>query len=127
MVRVEIVDTPLLPPGDPGAAAGRAGAVVEFHGIVRDREDGRPIRGIEYECHQEMARHQLRLIAERIASTHGLIDLTIIHRVGTVPAGEGSLYVRAVASHRGEAFAAAAELISRLKEDVPIWKHPLER
>ena len=126
MIRVEIVETPLPPPGGTGIAAGHAGAVVEFHGIVRDHEDGRPIVAIEYECHREMALHQLRSIAERTASTHGLIDLTIIHRVGTVPAGEGSLYVRAVASHRGEAFAGAAELISRMKEDVPIWKHPIE-
>jgi molybdopterin synthase catalytic subunit len=125
MVRVEIVETPLPPPVGAGGAAGHAGAVVEFHGIVRDHEDGRTIRAIEYECHREMALHQLLLIAEETASTHGLIDLTIIHRVGTVPAGEGSLYVRAVASHRGEAFAAAMELISRLKEDVPIWKHPI--
>ena len=125
MVRVEIVDTPLPPSSGPGAETGRAGAVLEFYGVVRDREDGRPIRAIEYECHREMALHQLRKIAEATASAHGLIDLAIIHRVGTVPVGEASLYVRAESAHRGEAFTAAAELISRLKEDVPIWKHPL--
>lgn len=127
MVHVEIVETPLPQAGGARVGAGDAGAVVEFHGVVRDHEEGRPIRGIDYECHREMALHQLRSIAERTAAANGLIELTIIHRVGEVPAGEASLYVRAVAPHRGEAFAGAAELIVRLKEDVPIWKHPIER
>lgn len=127
MVRAEIVSTPLPPPGGALVEARDAGAVIEFHGVVRDREDGRPIRGIDYECHHEMALHQLRKIAEATAAAHGLLELTIIHRVGPVLAGEASLYVKAVASHRGEAFAGAADLIARLKQDVPIWKHPIER
>jgi len=48
--------------GDPGAACGagerhrRAGAVVDFWGVVRPIEDGREIEGIDYEAHRENGR-----------------------------------------------------------------------
>jgi molybdopterin synthase catalytic subunit len=126
MVRVEIVEGSLSVPRGIGYDPGPAGAIVEFHGVVRDEEEGRPIRGIDYECHRKMAQHQLQQIASEIASTYGLLEFVVLHRVGPVMAGETSLYVRAIASHRGEAFAAAADLITRLKDDVPVWKHPIE-
>ena len=120
MTRIDITRDPLRP-ADAGEGSG---AVVEFHGVVRGVEDGRPILGIDYECHEEMARRQLARIAEETAGKHGLRDLVVIHRIGRVAAGEASLYVRAEASHRREAFAAVSELIDRLKQDVPIWKEP---
>ena len=40
-----------------------AGAIVEFLGNVRPLENGKPIEGIEYEAHREMAEYQLRKIA----------------------------------------------------------------
>jgi molybdopterin synthase catalytic subunit len=127
MIRVEIVEGPLPVPRELGFPTGTGGAVVEFQGVVRGTEDGRPIRGIGYECHREMARHQLQKISEGIVADHRLIELIVLHRVGPVPTGETSLYVRAVAPHREEAFAAAGDLITKLKRDVPIWKHPIER
>jgi molybdopterin synthase catalytic subunit len=36
--------------------------------------------------------------------------------------GEASVYAAVAAPHRGDAFAALAELMNRLKADVPIWK-----
>ncbi len=124
-VRVEIAGAPLSVPRELGSGSGASGAVVEFQGIVRDREDGSPIAGIDYECHLSMARVQLERIAGEVASFFQLRELVVLHRIGPVPAGEASLYVRAVSAHRREAFAAAAELIERLKRDVPIWKHPI--
>ena len=123
-MRVEILDGPLPADRRLGCSGGMDGAVVEFQGIVRATEHGEPIAGIDYECHVEMARVQLTRIAEELAAAHALSELTVLHRVGLVPVGETSLYLRAVAPHRKEAFAAAQELIDRLKRDVPIWKHP---
>ncbi len=120
MVRVEITRDRLRDAG----VSGGTGAVVEFHGVVRNVEEGRPILGLDYECHEAMARRQLERIAVETAATHGLLDLVVLHRIGRVDAGEASLYVRAEASHRREAFAAVIELIDRLKQDVPIWKEP---
>ena len=123
MVRVEIIQGPIEADRGLGHAAGDCGAAVEFQGIVRNTEEGVPIAALDYECHVEMAEKQLCRIAEQIASFYELADFVVLHRIGVVHAGETSLYVRAAASHRREAFAAAMELIERLKKDVPIWKH----
>lgn len=118
--RIEITQAPLRAAGTDGAS----GAVVEFHGVVRGTEDGRAIAGIDYECHVDMARRQLERIAAETVAKFGLSDLLVQHRIGRIAVGEPSLYVRAEAAHRREAFTAVMELIERLKQDVPIWKHP---
>jgi molybdopterin synthase catalytic subunit len=120
MPRIEITREPLHADGGDGGS----GAVLEFHGVVRRIEEDRPIAGIDYECHVEMATRQLERIAHEIQARHGLRDLVVLHRIGPVAVGEPSLYVRAETGHRTEAFAAVMELIDRLKQDVPIWKHP---
>ena len=42
-----------------------------------------------------------------------------------VAAGEPSLFVRVTARHRQEAFQGSMQIIERLKQLVPIWKHPI--
>jgi molybdopterin synthase catalytic subunit len=104
--------------------SGTAGAVVEFWGVVRDREGTEPIQAIDYEAHIPMAEHQLRQIVEE-AQTHFTFESIVLHhRIGWVPVGEPSLWVCLGAKHRAEAFAACQWVIDRLKERVPIWKHP---
>ncbi|HQL49354.1 MAG TPA: molybdenum cofactor biosynthesis protein MoaE, partial [Holophaga sp.] len=44
------------------------------------------------------------------------------HRVGVVPLMEAAVVVVTAASHRREAFEAAAWIMDRIKERVPIWK-----
>ena len=84
-----------------------------------------PIAALEYEAHEEMARHQMEKILARLAETHPLEAAVVIHRIGRVEVGEASLWVRLFAPHRGEALRACAEFIDELKKLVPIWKHPL--
>ena len=102
----------------------RAGAIVDFQGVVRGREDDREISGIEYEAHRAMAQHQLQLIAGKAVGQFGLRRLIIHHRIGFVPAGETSLLLQVAAGHRAEAFRASEWIIDELKRKVPIWKHP---
>jgi molybdopterin synthase catalytic subunit len=101
-----------------------AGAIVDFWGIVRGTEGGREIDGIEYEAHQIMAEHQLKLIAQQMIEkfTPGLI--IIHHRVGFIFAGEASLFMRVASRHRAEAFWASQWAVDELKKKVPIWKRP---
>lgn len=101
------------------------GAVVEFEGIVRDTEDGCAIRGIEYEVFEAMALAELRRIADAIIQEYGLLDLVCVHRVGFIPIHDAAVYVRTAAKHRLEAYQANMECIERLKQTVPIWKHPI--
>jgi molybdopterin synthase catalytic subunit len=102
-----------------------SGAIAEFRGIVRSTENGVPISGIDYECHVSMAEAELDRIAREVVEKHDLDHLEIVHRIGFVSAGETSLYVRALARHRSAVFSAAQDAIDRIKQDVPIWKHPV--
>ena len=99
-----------------------AGAVVDFFGNVRPLENGKPIAGIEYEAHAEMAEHQLRRIAEEAAKRFGLFSVCLHHRVGFVGVGETSLFLKVAAAHRGAAFDASRWIVDELKRRVPIWK-----
>ena len=105
-----------------GEFSGEVGGVVTFWGIVRQIEDGNPIRALEYTAYREMAEHQFRQL---LAETHRkwkLQRIRVIHRLGIVAVGESSLLVRVEAAHRNEAFAAAQFIIDELKQKVPIWK-----
>ena len=105
-----------------GKFGGEVGGVVTFWGVVRDLEDGKPIRALEYTAYHEMAEHQFRKL---LAETHRkwkLKRVRVIHRLGVIAVGEPSLLVRVEAAHRGEAFAAAQFIIDELKQQVPIWK-----
>jgi len=101
-----------------------AGAVTDFWGIVRGREEGREIEGIDYEAHREMAEHQLKRISEHAAEKFGCYLVIIHHRVGFVAVGEPSLFLRVTTSHRAEAFRATQWIVDELKKKVPIWKRP---
>jgi molybdopterin synthase catalytic subunit len=98
------------------------GADLEFRGIVRETEQGIPIAGLTYEAHVPMAGRQLRRIIEELRITSPCQSLYFIHRLGWVPVGEASLYIRVQASHRAPAFQFCMALIDRVKQDVPIWK-----
>jgi molybdopterin synthase catalytic subunit len=105
--------------GDPAA-----GAVVDFWGVVRGVEAGRQIEGIEYEAHREMAKHQLRLVAEAAMEKFQLKKVMAHHRVGFVRTGEASLFLQVRAQHRAAAFEAGKWIVDELKKKVPIWKRP---
>src|SRR5213595_2834378 len=101
-----------------------AGAVVDFWGVVRELEDGRKIEGIDYEAHEAMAEHQMKVIADAAAETFRLNQVVLHHRVGFVRAGEASLFLRVTAQHRAAAFEASKWIVDELKKKVPIWKKP---
>lgn len=108
-----------------GRFGGDVGGVVVFWGIVRDREDGKPIRALEYTAYREMAEHQFHKLLAETHQKWPLKRIRVIHRLGVIAVGEPSLLVRVDAAHRGEAFAAAQFIIDELKQRVPIWKKPV--
>jgi len=101
-----------------------AGAMVEFWGIVRRLENGGEIEGIEYEAHRQMAKHQLRQIANDAAEKFRLQLVIIYHRIGFIAVGEASLFLRVASTHRSEGFRAGQWIVNELKKKVPIWKQP---
>jgi len=122
---IDIISGPIEREAYGSPSASNFGAVVEFSGVVRDTEGGDPITGIEYEVFREMALAEMGRIAKEMMEKYELTDLVGIHRVGFVPIHEAAVYVRTAARHRQEAYEANIEFIERLKQSVPIWKHPL--
>ena len=98
------------------------GACVEFSGIVRETENGRALAGLHYEAYEPMAARQLDRLFDELATSHPCTAVHFIHRLGWVPVGAASLFVRVLAPHRGEALRFLADSIDRMKADVPIWK-----
>ena len=98
------------------------GAVVEFHGTVREQEGAAALTALWYEAYEPMARREFDRIFSELSAMQPVQDVIVIHRLGRVPVGEASLYVRVMAKHRGQALTFCGMLIDRMKEDVPIWK-----
>ncbi len=98
------------------------GGIVTFLGTTRDVSRGGPVAKLEFEHYAGMAEKKLAEIRERAINDLGVIDVTIIHRVGTMPVGENIVLIVVAAEHRDEAFKACRFCIDELKRITPIWK-----
>ena len=110
-----------------------AGAVVSFSGVVRNHDGGKAVERLSYSAHprahQVMADVVAQLVAEQEpgeqeaggASTQP-VRIWAAHRIGMLEIGDPALVCAVSAAHRGQAFAVCAELVDRIKEQVPIWK-----
>jgi molybdopterin synthase catalytic subunit len=98
------------------------GGLVVFEGTARAVSEGRSVLRLEYEAYERRALPQLRALAEDVAARFSLGGVVAVHRVGPVAVCQPAVVVAAAAVHREEAFAAARELIDRVKAEVPIWK-----
>ncbi len=96
-----------------------AGAVVLFLGTVR-ADAG--VAALDYEVYVPMAKKVLADLAERAKAKFGILEMSIVHRLGRVPVGADSVAVACAAAHRREAFAAASWAMDEVKRVVPIWK-----
>jgi molybdopterin synthase catalytic subunit len=101
------------------------GALVDFFGVVRALENNCTIEGIDYEAFVPMAEQELAKLADAAQGEFRLGSVMIHHRLGFVPVGEASLFVRVTSCHRQSAFEAMEWIVERLKQVVPIWKHPV--
>ena len=101
------------------------GAVIYFLGVVRKQEGQQEIAALDYEAFEKMAVHQFHKIFDEVERRWPVETIRLVHRIGTVPVNEPSLWVEVTAPHRGEAFAACQFLIDEMKKVVPIWKRPV--
>jgi molybdopterin synthase catalytic subunit len=106
-----------------GAAAGVDGAVVGFVGLVRNHNQGRQVRHLEYEAYEPLAVRTFRQIAGEVAERWPDARLGLHHRVGRLGIGEASVVIAAVSPHRANAYAVCRYAIERVKQIAPIWKH----
>jgi molybdopterin synthase catalytic subunit len=106
-----------------GAGADGDGAVASFAGLVRDHNQGRRVRFLEYEAYVPLAVRALERIVAEAKDAWPSARLGIHHRIGRLEIGEASIVIVAASAHRADAFAACRYAIERVKQIVPIWKH----
>ncbi len=100
----------------------RTGAVVTFRGVIRGISPNGRVEKLYYDFYPEMAERSLEEIRTKAMEKFGLIDATILHRVGEVPVGEIALLVIAASEHREAAFEAARWMVDEVKRVAAIWK-----
>ncbi|AWZ25811.1 molybdenum cofactor biosynthesis protein MoaE [Rhodococcus pyridinivorans] len=105
---------------DAAVAGAEHGAVVLFTGVVRNHDGGQSVTALQYQAHPD-AETFLRRCCEDVAAKSGL-PVAAVHRVGDLTIGDLALVAAVAAPHRAEAFATCAELVERIKAEVPIWK-----
>lgn len=107
-----------------------AGAVVSFSGVVRNHDGGKPVERLSYSAHPTAHQVMADVVAQ-LAAEHSAVGangpaqpvrIWAAHRIGMLDIGDPALVCAVSAAHRGQAFAVCAELVDRIKEQVPVWK-----
>ncbi|MEM9029827.1 MAG: molybdopterin synthase catalytic subunit MoaE [Pseudomonadota bacterium] len=98
------------------------GAIVTFTGTVRGTAQDAAISTMTLEHYPGMTEDQLSRIENDAHARWPLQASLIIHRIGTLHAGDNIVLVVAASAHRQAAFEAAAFLMDFLKTRAPFWK-----
>jgi len=98
------------------------GAHSIFLGQIRaDVQNGQTVAAIEYTTYEAMALETMHEIREAIFSKYELTCMHVYHSLGTVAAGEISLFVFTSSIHRKAAIDACEETVERIKSELPVW------
>jgi len=98
------------------------GAVVSFIGQVRDVNEGDEVSQLTLEHYPGMTEKSLEAIITQAKTRWNIMDVLIIHRVGTLQPSDQIVLVAVSGGHRGEAFAACEFVMDYLKTEAPFWK-----
>ena len=99
------------------------GAIVTFIGLARaESRAGDAVDALVLEHHPTLTRQSLEDIAVACAQRFDVSHVRVVHRCGTVPAGEPIVFAGAASIHRRAAFCAADYLMDRLKTEAVFWK-----
>jgi len=98
------------------------GAIASFVGLVRDVNEGAAVRELTLEHYPGMTEKALEDIVAQANRRWELLDVIVIHRVGTMQPTEQIVFVAVASAHRGEAFAACEFIMDYLKTQAPFWK-----
>jgi molybdopterin synthase catalytic subunit len=99
------------------------GAIITFVGIVRgESKEGDAVDALVLEDHPTLTRQSLEEIAVACAQRFDVSHVRVVHRCGTITAGEPIVFAGAASIHRRAAFDATDYLIDRLKTEAVFWK-----
>jgi molybdopterin synthase catalytic subunit len=100
-----------------------AGAYASFEGWVRDHNDGRSVRRLDYQAYPALALAEGETILAEAVARFRVREARCVHRVGRLAIGDLAVWVGVSADHRGDAFEACRWIIDEVKRRVPIWKN----
>lgn len=98
------------------------GGLSIFLGTVREKSRNREVAQVDFEHYPGMAEKQLGIIREQALEKFDILEVSIIHRHGSITLGENIVLIIVGAEHRAEAFKACHWCIDELKNITPIWK-----
>ncbi|MDJ0520772.1 MAG: molybdenum cofactor biosynthesis protein MoaE, partial [Planctomycetota bacterium] len=70
-----------------------SGAVIVFHGTVRDRTEDRRVTYLEYEAYEPMALAEMQRIADELVAEYGVAAIACTHRIGRLDIGDDAMVV----------------------------------
>jgi molybdopterin synthase catalytic subunit len=99
------------------------GAIVTFIGLARpESRKGDAVDAVVLDHHPTLTRRSLEEIAVACAQRFDVSHVRVVHRCGTIPAGEPIVFAGAASIHRRAAFDATDYLMDRLKTEAVFWK-----
>jgi len=98
------------------------GAISLFVGTVRDTNDGRPVKALDYSAYTAMAESELAEIVSEAGVRFGAPAVVVEHRIGPLELGDVSVAIVSASAHREQAIECTRFVIEEIKKRVPIWK-----
>ena len=99
-----------------------AGGCVTFEGWVRNENEGRDVRQLEYEGYEAVAVKEGQKVLDEALEKFDVLRAECVHRVGHLEVGDMAVWIGVSAGHRAAAFDACRYIIEEIKRRLPIWK-----
>lgn len=100
----------------------KAGALISFDGVVRNQNDNKEVKNLEYEIYDALAIKEGNEIIRESLEQFEIINALAIHRKGLLEIGESAVWIGVSSSHREDGFKACQFIIDEIKHRLPIWK-----
>lgn len=100
----------------------KVGAVACFVGLVRDVNAEQGVRALTLEHYPGMTEKAIGAIIDEARERWAVLDVSVVHRVGTLRPTDQIVLVAVASGHRRDAFAACEFIMDYLKTRAPFWK-----
>ena len=100
----------------------RVGAVCNFVGTVRERNEGSDVSSMELEHYPGMTEKSITAMMEEASKRFDIHGARVIHRIGLLQPQDQIVLVAVTSAHRGMSFQACEFLMDYLKTQAPFWK-----
>ncbi|QDH15384.1 molybdenum cofactor biosynthesis protein MoaE [Oecophyllibacter saccharovorans] len=99
-----------------------AGGFCSFEGWVRNRNEGLPVEGLDYEVYEALALKEGEKILQEAREKFAIAQAVAMHRAGSLKVGDMAVWIGVSAPHRDAAFQACRYIIDEIKTRLPVWK-----